>query len=155
MKRLLVFLLAMCVIMSFAGCTDETKDGTTEEMLLFDYYSSAAADDGGHYEITLTSGNKDGYLYLDEYIKASAEDDETSTRYTVSYDAYKECMLIAEKYSMQEWNDDPEMISTDGSKLVCKFYDGSEYIRVSNEAMPENGEAIFEEIKNTLIAYIK
>ena len=166
MKKVLIFILILCLMltitMGIAGCSskkinDPIAISADEEILLFDYFCSANADvdGGGHYEITLTTSEHSDYLYLDEYVKTSDEDEEINTKYSVPYAVYEECLSIADMYNMQEWNDEPEPISLDGNTIVCKYFDGIEYIRVSNDAMQKNGEKAFDEIRNTLSAYIK
>jgi len=126
-------------------------------VLLFDYYyaSKAADDDGGYYELTITTDRDELFVYLDEYTKDSDEAEEKNRCYFVPYEVVDECMAIVEQYDMASWNEREDTISIDGAMYVCKFLDGGDLIRVSSDAMPENGQEAFDAVRHVLEGYLQ
>lgn len=125
-------------------------------VLVFDYYyaSEAEVDGGGHYEITLLTGSDTIMIYLDEYVKESDEAEEINKCYFVPYEVLLECMAVVDEYEMYNWNDRGDTIGMDGAVTVCKFMYQDEMIRVSTDAMPENGEEAFNKIRQILTGYM-
>ena len=130
----------------------------TEEadvMLIDSYRSIGAADDdgGGYDEITVNSydtGTVKMIVYHQE-----GEENEVVTNYIVPYEVVEKCYEVIEKHKLRSWKKLTETESLDGALLVCKFKDGDEYVRVTSEKMPADGEAAFTEIEAILKSYIK
>ena len=127
-----------------------------ENLMLVDYYcsSKSTVGGGGHYELVLSSREKTETLRLDRYIKEDEDTPETKTSFFVPPVALDECMEIIQRHNLASWNDMENPQSTDGAKIVCKFWDGKKHIRVSNENMPENGEEIMQSIRNVMEKYL-
>ena len=130
---------------------------TEPDVLLFDYYyeaQTAGEGAGGYYEITLSTTVNPDCLFLDEYTKASAESETINVRYIVPYDALNECMQVVEDYDFYSWNTREDTASIDGTLTVCQFPDGNELMRVSTEAIPEDGHAALDRLCEILTGYM-
>ena len=65
------------------------------------------------------------------------------------------CMEWLREHDVAAWDDRDDLISLDGVKVVCKFYDEEgNWIRASTDAMPEDGEAILAKIHAILQEYL-
>lgn len=156
-----LFAVVLISALLLVGCaksgTEDFPQDFTSETMLIDYYCTdkAAADGEGYLEMVLyTTDNKD-VLKLSVYSRENAEADETCTDYTVPYEAAERCYGVIKEYKLHLWNDIKEPVSTDGSLTVCKYYDGGEYIRVSTDKMPCNGQEILDMIGGVMAEYIK
>lgn len=132
-------------------------DSLPDNLMLVDFYYSPCATigDGGHYELVLSSCEKNEFLRLDRYIKDDEDSPEGKTSFLVPCVAFDECMEIIQKHKLSTWNNIKTAQSTDGAKIVCKFWDGKTHIRVSNENMPENGAEIMTSIRKVMEDYLK
>ena len=128
-----------------------------EDVLLLDSYRSIGATaDGegdGYDEISL-------YSYDNDHVKMcvyhqQGDQDEIQTDYLVPYEVVDKCYEIIGQYKLREWKKLSDAESLDGTLLVLKYKDGDEYIRVTSEKMPKDGEKAFNEIEGVLKSYIK
>ncbi len=121
-----------------------------EEVMLIDSYRATVATVGGdHYkELVLYSYDEDHAL-LKAY-SGSDGTDETESKYLVPRDTVDKCREVIDRYKLREWRDRDDLAGMTGVLLVCRFRDGDDYVRVSSESMPEDGEAAFSEIEAIL-----
>ena len=77
-------------------------------------------------------------------------EDETVSRYYVSKDAYPQILNIILDQQMDTWNDLEDTYPIDGAYYVVRFWDGEKQIRISSEAMPENGMQAFYTVDNAM-----
>ena len=123
------------------------------DVLLLDCYRATVATDGGdgYHELVITTTDDPEQVRLDEHIKEEGEE-ETCRSCCIPFSAAQEFLSFVDDHGLAEWNDIENGISIDGAKKVCKFRDGTGYIRVSTDRMPENGEetldALFELVKS-------
>ena len=118
-------------------------------VLLVDYYRTETAGGDGYYELVLTTTEDPNQYQLDEYRKEDGGE-ESRTSYLIPFDILPDCLEIAEEYGMRDWNGNDDSEALDGVRIVCKFRDGEETIRVSSEQMPENGEQALEAMRAML-----
>lgn len=128
---------------------------STKKMLV-DYYCTTAAteDDGGYYELVLSSLDNPERAVLERYIKEGEGVKEAKTCFSVPYDAVTRCMRIINDNKLSGWNE-AEGFCTDGFKQVCKFWDGEGYVRVSSDNMPINGVSVLNEICAVIEGYLR
>lgn len=155
-----LFAVVLISALLLVGCaksgTEDFPPDFTSETMLIDYYRTdkAAADGEGYLEMVLyTTDNKD-VLKLSIYSRENAEADENRTDYTVPYEVAERCYGVIKEHKLRLWNDIEEPMSIDGSLTVCKYYDGYEYIRVSTDKMPYNGQEILDMIGDVMAEYI-
>ena len=151
-----IFISALLLVGCAKGGTDDFSSDFTSGTMLIDYYyadKSAEGGDGYTEMVLYVTDNKD-LLKLSIYSKENADADETCTDYTVPYEAAERCYGVIKEYKLHLWNDIKEPVSTVGSLTVCKYYDGGEYIRVSTDKMPCNGQEILDMIGDVLVEYI-
>lgn len=137
------------------------KDNThTEEkpisMMLVDYYRAQLGAEGydGYFEKVLSTSEKADEAVLDVYYKESSESEEECVSYIVPYQAAEDCYAVIEKYKMSQWNSMEDSISIDGALEVCKYLKDGAFVRISTEAMPENGREAIQEIGDVMSGYI-
>ena len=125
------------------------------DVLLLDSYRATTGTDGGdgYDEISVFGYDKD-HVTLAVYHQ-QGEESETETRYLVPYEVVDKCYAVIEKYKMRSWKTLTDTIAYDGVKMVCKFKDGSEYVRVTSDKMPENGAKAFGEVEAVLNSYVR
>ncbi len=125
--------------------------------LLIDYYYAAAAtvDGGGHLELTVCSQGDSQTVALDKYIKDCEDSPEIKTSFSVPMGVYEECLEIIKKHKLETWNLLKNPSCSDGEKVVCRFWNGKEHIRVSNDCMPTDGTEIMNSIRDVLQSYAK
>ena len=81
-------------------------------------------------------------------------EDETVSRYYVSKDAYPQILNIILDQQMDTWNDLEDTYPIDGAYYVVRFWDGEKQIRVTSDAMPENGMQAFYTVDNAMYALL-
>ncbi len=127
-----------------------------EETMLVDYYYAVTGTEisRGYLEMTLYYKSEDEAI-LKVYNTDSDGEEETVNEYTVPYEAVENCLEIADKYKFDKWDELEDTYPIDGAVTVVKYYNGSEYIRVSTENMPDGGERQLDEIASIMRNYIK
>ena len=127
-----------------------------DEVMLVDYYTAVTgtAIDMGYTEMTLYSAG-DGEALLKVFRTDTADGEETVNEYTVPYEAVEKCLEAAKKYGFDKWSELKDTFPIDGSLTAVKYYDGTKYIRVSTDEMPEGGERQLDEIGTIMRSYIK
>ncbi len=89
-----------------------------------------------------------------EVYKNGDMEDETVSRYYVSKDAYPQILNIILDQQMDTWNDLEDTYPIDGAYYVVRFWDGEKQIRVTSDAMPENGMQAFYTVDNAMYALL-
>ena len=120
--------------------------------LLVDYYEETVATDGGDdsFEMTLTYYDP-VQVKLDVY----GDKDEPDS-YLVPYEAFDVCLGIMYSEKLASWESMDDTVSLDGARKVMKFRDDyGDYIEVSTDRMPGDGEGAFDRIREALSGYIK
>ncbi len=128
-----------------------------EGTLLVDYYDSVVGTDGydSYKEMVLT--------YVDRF-EAKLEyhsgylsgEDETYVSYRVPYSAVEDCYAVIEEEGFRTWRDRDDLMPIDGALMSLEYRDGDDesYVKVSSEAMPEDGERSFGKIAAALYPYM-
>lgn len=132
---------------------NKMKNNLAKRMLI-NYYSKTYHVNGySSYEMVLSTTSQPNKVKLDIYTKQVDANETCSTTY-LPFNVVEECMLWIQKCQMNQWNEDNNTESLDGKLLVCKFYFNGEYIRVSTDCMPENGEQMIEEVANIISKHV-
>lgn len=126
-------------------------------IIMVNYYRAVKGANGdGYYEMVLCTTDTPYKIALDVFWQENKIDDEIfEQHYMVPYSALEECYAVIDKYGMSKWNDMKNSISLDGALTVCRFVEDGETFRVTSEAMPEDGEEAFEEIRRIMSGYLK
>lgn len=119
-----------------------------ESAFLFDYFREVVATVGGDgYDELVLYGRPNGAgLILAKYSKWG-DDGERRRLCLVPETVLDDCLEAVARHDMRNWKDG---FPITGARYVVKFRDGDELIRVSSEAMPEDGMAAFDEIGSIL-----
>ena len=124
------------------------------DVMVLDYFEGMQGTEDESYEEFVLYTTDDPSVLLLRHYAADAEGEETVTEYHVSCHAAEICYTIMENYDMHHWEEMDDTVSLDGVLRSCKFYEDGEYVRVSTEQMPENGETGLDEIRLTLQDYM-
>jgi hypothetical protein len=134
---------------------ETSDDASLTGDLLVDLYTASAATNGGDGYVELTL-----YAYTSDQLKLVVyrQDDgnaEQSTTYLVPRAAFDRCCAVIDETGMRTWNDSAEPLDgEEGAVTVCKFRDtDGSYVRVTSEAMPEDGAQAFAQIRQVLQSY--
>ena len=115
--------------------------------LLVDYYERTVGTPMKmpYYELVLYTYS-DTHALLEEYTEGGTED-ETVTSYLVPLAEAQNILTSVKATGMASWNR-KSGTAICGRAYVCKFPDGEGgYTRVTSDNMPENGSALFGEVK--------
>lgn len=108
----------------------------------------------GYTELVLYTHDQDTAL-LERYVDGGL-DAERRTTFLVPLQAAQDAFDAIAQTQMAQWNDRKNTIAICGMMYVCKFPDGNGgYIRVSSEAMPEDGVHAFYAVRSAISAYLK
>lgn len=128
-----------------------------QDVMLIDYYSATVATVGGDrsYEAVLYEYS-DTEAKLVIYQTYPGDEEEHSDTYIVPCEAVERCYKLIEENKLAEWNEIYPDAPLTGAVTVCKFRgaDG-EYVRVSTDAMPDNGRGILDSIGAVMGSYVK
>lgn len=126
----------------------------TENQLLVNYYSKTQHADGfSSYEMALYATSDATKVRLETYTKESNMKEICSSM-ILPIEVIIECMHWINKCKMHTWNARNNSTSQDGTKLVCKYYYNNQYICVSTDCMPANGEQMMKEVANIISKYM-
>ena len=135
----------------------EQDERDKQDAMLIDYYSATVATVGGDrsYEAVLYEYS-DTEAKLVIYQNYPGGEEMYSDTYIVPYEAVERCYKLIEESKLAEWNAIYPDIPLTGAVTVCKFRgaDG-EYVRVSTDAMPDNGRGILDSIGAVMSSYVK
>lgn len=135
---------------------DTELNPVEKEVVLIDYYRATVATVGGDgYKESVLYDRGGDSLLLRCYSKSFGSD-ETVVEYLVPRDALEECQKIIKKNKLNEWKDRDDLVAITGARVAVRFIndDGSR-IRVSSEAMPENGKELMYEVGAALGRYAR
>jgi len=123
----------------------------TEGTLLFDYYNAPVAIVGEAFYDEITVNESEGMYFINVYSGSSTEGTTTShSAYWAPDGLMDELMRAVKKHKMAKWND-RDGVGMTGAVTVVKFRgDDGDYIRVTTEHMPEDGQSAFNEIYSIL-----
>ena len=127
-----------------------------EDVMLIDYYTAVVGTPG--YD---RYSEKVLYVYSDELAKLTlyskfADEEEESESYLVPFKAVEECYEIIRQNKLGEWNDRYDGPALSGGVTAVRFrQDDGSYIRVSTDAMPDDGERIMDSIGGVMNGYLK
>ena len=128
-----------------------------QDVMLVDYYDATVATVGGDrvYEAVLYEYS-DTEAKLVIYQNYQGGEEMYSDTYIVPYEAVERCYKLIEENKLSEWNGTYPEIPLMGAETVCKFRgaDG-EYVRVSTDAMPDDGRSILDGIGAVMGGYAK
>ena len=169
-KPIIAICLASLIAFGMFGCGRKVNDmdivnqlieGGQEDVMLFDYFQQVVGTEEkqGYYEIVL-------YAIVDEEGKMSTEEirmdvytdgglrTEKMVSSTVPYAMFDAVMEIIKEHKVKRWEtmDESKLGSIVGCNYVCKFPAGEKYMRISSEAMPEDGMEVFNAILEALQA---
>ena len=135
----------------------EQDERDKQDAMLIDYYSATVATVGSDrsYEAVLYEYS-DTEAKLVIYQNYPGGEEMYSDTYIVPYEAVERCYKLIEESKLAEWNAIYPDIPLTGAVTVCKFRgaDG-EYVRVSTDAMPDNGRGILDSIGAVMGSYVK
>lgn len=127
-----------------------------EDIMLIDYYRATVATVGGddYREIAVFEyGN--GKVKLKVFQKVHGSD-ETCTTYIVPDSVVKECRKVIKKHNFSNWKNLKDGIGLCGAVTVVKYREkNGDYIRVSTENMPPDGDTQLSEVGTVLRRYVK
>ena len=92
-------------------------------------------------------------LILEVYANGGTPE-ETCSIHQADPQTYEEVMTLIRRYDPASWNE-REYPEFEGVRLVCRYRDGEELIRVSSENMPPEGERVLREIAAFLYGKIR
>ena len=128
-----------------------------QDVMLVDYYAATVATVGGDriYEAVLYEYS-DTEAKLVIYQNYQGGEEMYSDTYIVPYEAVERCYKLIEENKLSEWNGTYPAIPLTGAVTVCKFRgaDG-EYVRVSTDAMPDDGRSALDGIGAVMGGYAK
>ena len=142
----------------FVSCTGKSAAESMTDIpagtMLVDYYhSTSAIENDGHCELVLYTTDSTDTVKLCIFTRDSADADEICTTYLIPYKAVQDCFDIINMHRLENWESMEDTTSLDGALMVCKFYSGGSYIRVSTEKMPPDGDKILDSISNVMQTY--
>ena len=155
--------MPVCAAVLSAGCfvssggSAEVKEDTVPETgktMLADYYERTVGTPEAepYYELVLYSSEDEQFL-LEEYRDGGTEK-ERVTGYLADADVYERFRETVMKYGMTDWDNGDSTFGIDGQLYVVKFLRNGTAVRVSSEAMPEEGTAAFNAIREVLASGI-
>ncbi|MBR0303227.1 MAG: hypothetical protein IJQ80_05210 [Clostridia bacterium] len=129
----------------------------SEGDILVDYYIGTVGTDGGDSYRELVLSYIDFYQAKLEVITYSAASGvETVTEYTVPYDAINMCFEAIDEEDFRSWADLEDYECLDGAITSLGYLDrDGEYIKVSTDKMPQDGESALDRVGAVLAEYIK
>ena len=123
--------------------------------MLFDYYDAVVGTEfpRGYDEVVLYAKNEKE-LTMTVYTKGMGEDaKEESEDYIVPVEAFRKVLRIFNNYRMSTWETSKNQYPVTGRAVVVKILNGEEYIRVTSDWMPQNGNQVYGEIASALYEY--
>ena len=129
---------------------------TDEDVMLVDYYTAVVGTVGGdHYTERVLYDYSDTQAKLTVYTKYDGEE-EQSVSYLVPYEAVEKCREIIKKNKLNVWNKKYDGPAPTGGVTAVRFRcDDGSYVRVSTDAMPDDGERIMDSIGAVMQSYVK
>ena len=127
--------------------------------MLVDYYEKVVGvyeepgEERGYFELVLYDDAEETLL-LERY-ESGGTDREIVTRYRVPRTALSDALSVMRQYGMQDWNDRDDTFPIDGMAYVCQFQADGVDVRVTSDAMPDDGFAAFAALKAQLSAYCR
>ena len=158
MKRITVAILISLTVTSLCSCDlalPSVSDVSIPSKPVSEIASSPAEPEPPQYTVSF----EEDETFADDISRRAAEIIDPAIRTAVTmlntlpeqeFDILPDCLEIAEEYGMRDWNGNDDSEALDGVRIVCKFRDGEETIRVSSEQMPENGEQALEAMRAML-----
>ena len=144
------------IICASAKGADEVTE-PEKDVILIDYYDATIATVGGdrYYEAVLYEYS-DTEAKLVIYQKYPDEEEVETGTYIVPYEAVERCRKLIEENELAKWNDTYPSMPLMGAETVCGFLgaDGV-FVRVSTDAMPENGKSVLHDIGAVMTGYAK
>ena len=136
---------------------DNVAEPDRKDVILIDYYDATIATVGGdrYYEAVLYEYS-DTEAKLVIYQKDPEEEEERTDTYIVPYEAVERCLKLIEENKLATWNDTYPSMPLMGAETVCGFRgaDGV-FVRVSTDAMPEDGKGVLHSIGSVMSGYAK
>lgn len=125
------------------------------DVMLLDYYEAAQAteEDRGYEELVLYT-TEDPLVQCLQHHVVDTDGKQTVTRYHIPYHAADICYTILDNYDVRLWNEMEDAVCLDGMLKVCKFLDDEQYVRVSTEQMPADGETVLNLLRWSLEDYM-
>ncbi|MBR2801637.1 MAG: hypothetical protein IKE21_03435 [Erysipelotrichaceae bacterium] len=123
-----------------------------KKMLVDCYERTLGTEESEPYREIVLSETAGG-LILEVYENGGTPEESCHT-YPTDRKCYEDVLTLIRKYDLASWND-REGTALEGKKLVCRFYDGQQYLRVSSENMAPDGERAFTEISSCLYKGIR
>lgn len=127
-----------------------------DRVMLVDYYTAVVGTDGYDRSVEkVLYEYSDTQAELTVYANSDGEE-EVSESYLVPYEAVDRCYEIIRENKLSEWNDKYDGPALDGGVTAIRFKeDDGGYVRVSTDAMPDDGERIMDSIGGVMNEYIK
>lgn len=124
-----------------------------DKVMLIDYFERVVGtpEEEPYCELVLYQ-HTETELILERYANGGTPE-ETVTTFHVPAEVYAKVMQTIQEHDMASWNSRNGCFALDGKLYVCKFQNGERFIRVSSDAMPEDGRRAFHEIRSLLNGY--
>lgn len=149
-----IFALLMMLPIVYVLKKHTNKQEYPKEQMIINYYSKTySLDKYDSHEMVLSTTSDSSKIRLEIYKKVD-NNAETKTTVYLPNTVIDDCMKWIKECKMNTWNQDSQGISLDGKLMVCKFYFNGEYIRVSTDCMPENGEQMIEKVANIISKHV-
>ena len=154
---MMILLLGGMMMFNLFGCKAQSKpyafDGE-QDVMLVDYYTATLGTDGydSHSEMALYSYS-DTQVKLSVYNGAEGEE-ETREDYLVPTSVVDECYRAIDSGDFRNWSKLKNTTALDGGRTAVKFRDGDDYIRVSTDDMPEDGERLLDQVGIVMRGYV-
>jgi len=166
----IIFVLIVSMFIGISGCgkkennmqiVEDLLANGQENVMLFDYLERVVGTEKeqGYYEIVLYAiPGEEGALSTEEvrmdvYTDGGLRSEKMISK-NVPYATFEKVMEIITENKVRKWADmeEDELISYDGCDYICKFPAVDQYMRISSEAMPEDGMEVFSAILEALQA---
>ena len=124
--------------------------------LLVDYYKATVATVGGdgYREITLTYYDP-VQVQLDVYENYGEDAVEEVTSYLVPYEAAERCINVIYEENLDSWAGRDDLSGITGARYVLNIRrEDGEYVRVTSDEMPPDGQRAFDKVYSILCEYL-
>ena len=155
MKKLIASGVILMSLFSFFGCGGDPAvlpEWAKPGDMIFDYYERTVGtpEEQPYYEVVL-------YAYSDNEVRMEVytdggSPDEVMTESTVPIQVYLDAMDAVRETGMDRWIGRNDLSGITGHLFVCKFPGEHGMVRVSSEAMPEDGKDAFYKVLGVLNA---
>ena len=159
MKRIISILLTGLMVVGMFGCSKKPEpitdipaspeEAMTDANLVFYYYEAVTGTVGGDCSVAYRLYRYNGTELVLSRTDHTTDDEEISTYRLVPASTLDDCMKVVKKYKMGKgkWING---IGITGGYCSAGFYKKDEWIKVTSDNMPDNGQEAFSAIHKIL-----